>query len=263
MKRITRGAVAGVCALAISMVSPLASSRPAEAGFAPESIAFSLFDGEWSQWVSLGDLPVVDLTNVTAVIVAFPVAIVPDPDCIDLQTPVGSKQDFRFVLDANACLTVEELGTTSALPIAQFIWGQVDDDGVTSLLRCIDAVGVSSTEGSFETRLQFSDLSLQGSASASVDDVLSSMLAQVPDLRNSTFRSTEARARLRGVPYVPFRLEIEAQDAPPPESITPDDGIWTIDVSLERCLGDIDESLLEYYQRQAELIGASTLPDTL
>jgi len=263
VKRIFRAALSGLSVVGLSVLSLAAPGGPVEAGFAPDAIALSLFNGEWSESAGFEDSPTVDLTDVTAVMVGFPVTYLPEPECLELLTPEGSEQDFRFVVDANGCLEVQDLGSAAVtLPVAQFFWGSVNEGSVSQLVRCMDVVGESSTEGAFETRVLFSDL-LVSAASATAEDVVSSMLAEVSGLRNSAVTSNETRVRLRGTSFVPFILAIDQEDIPPPEGFTPEDAVWTIGLSITSCRDDVDENLLEHYQRQAELIEASALPDTL
>ncbi len=260
MKRIFRPVIAGLSFVGVAALSLVAPSPPADAGFLPDFIHFSFYNGTWSRWVTFSEFSEVDLENASAAIVALSISVGSTSGCIEFGQPIGTRQQFTYSVDANQCVGIEGVGTTVTLPLALFVWFPISDGALSANNPCWDVRGTTSTEGDFGTRIRFSETLFAGSlATESVSGFIDSIVAEVNAIRANS-ASLVARDRLYGTPYVPFVFEIDT-DEPPAGGITgPEDSIWTIGVSISSCREEVDDDLLEHYRRQAELVTA--LPDT-
>jgi hypothetical protein len=257
VKRIIRAIIAGLGVAALSLFTP---APPASAGFIPDSIYFSFYDGAWSPWVTFFDFPGLDLEGVTAVIIALPTSVGSSSNCFYFTQPNGTQQQFTYSVDANRCIEVEGVSSAGTLPLAWFVWIPISDGVPGSFNPCWNVSGSTSTDGDFNTRIRFTETLFSGSlATESARSLVESIVAQM-SATGVQADSFETRERLYGIPYVPFVLGIDPEEQPTGAPSGPEDLIWTIGVSIRSCRGDVDDDLFEHYLRQAEQVTA--LPDT-
>ena len=263
MKRISRTLCAGISVIGIAALSLVAPARPASAGFIPDIISFSFYDGEWSPWVSFSDFPGVDLEGATAVIIGLPTPNTPTPDCVDITRPTGTRQNFTYSVDGNECVGVDAVSVAETLPLAWFVWIPISNGVPYSYIPCWDVRGTSSTEGDYATSIRFTETLFSGSMAAeSVSDLVASIVGQMNAI-GAESESYATHDRLYGVPYVPYYLGIDPIDPTLIGDLDPEDLVWAIGVSIRACGTGSDQDLLEHYRSQAAMLEESALPNTL